>query len=260
MSAPTVPCCDPCNYVPPQNIPGAPGIDGAAGAAGADGVNAFTQTTADFSVPLVGANVTVSLINSDWMTVGQVVVVAGPANFTVASKPTSTSAILTFLGYPNDVAPATNIATGASVSPAGLIGPNQTLLPAVASYGLAGSQALTNSFAALLSNAVTLADGTYLLLATVRLDFIGATFAASKTITLKLRETSLGADVADAIVNLESGTPTTATQTFAVVALPPVTFAATAGNIVKVFGQVAAVPGAGDLKVIEVSIIAIKLF
>lgn len=53
------------------------------------------------------------------MVVGQNVVVAGPANFRVSSKPNAASAILTFLDYPGDVAVGATITSGAQVGPSG---------------------------------------------------------------------------------------------------------------------------------------------
>lgn len=255
-------CCNPCVTTPPVNIPGVAGIDGAPGAAGAPGQNAYTIVTAPgFNVPALNANVAVPVANALWMIPGQNVIVAGPANFQVVSINNALSVNLKFLGYTGDVVPGTAIAAGAGISPAGLQGPNFTLLPAITSYALAGSQALTNSFAQMLSNQLTLTAGTYLLMATARLDFVGATFAASENVELKLRETTNGpADIANAVVNLATGSPTLITATFAAVALPPVTYAAATGDTIELYGTVAAAPGAGDLEVIEVGLIAIRLF
>lgn len=256
-------CCEPCSFTPPTQVPGAPGDDGAPGAAGANGINAFTFTTAGFVIPTVGANVTVSVVDSSWMAVGQNVFVAGPANFSVASKPNATSVILTFLGYKGDEAVGSTISAGAQVSPAGVQGPDHTMLPTVSSYVLGGSQSLTDSSVQLLTNSATLAVGTYLLLATVRLDFANATIGSSRTITLKLREVTNGpADVANAIAHLETGTPTAANNTLAVVPMPPVQYTAAANDKIEIFGMIdtAGSGDVGDVDVIEASILAIKLF
>jgi hypothetical protein len=99
-----------------------PGEQGADGDNGIDGVNAFTLTTADFTVPAIGGSVTISVADSSWMIIGQILIIAGPANFLITAIPGATSVTLTFLGYPGDVAPAVGILTGAKVSPAGLRG------------------------------------------------------------------------------------------------------------------------------------------
>lgn len=114
----TIPCnsCG-CSTVPPVQVPGNPGEDGAPGA---DGQSAYTLTTADVTIPAVGAMVIVSVESSLWMAIGQVLVLDGPAHFEVIAKPSATSVTLEFLGYTNDLAPAATISSGATVSPAGV--------------------------------------------------------------------------------------------------------------------------------------------
>lgn len=256
-------CCSPCITIPPVNIPGIPGTDGAAGAAGANGLNAYTIVSdPGFIVPAKNSNVAVPVQNAVWMIPGQNVIVAGPANFQVVSINNALSVNLKFLDYTGDVAPGTAIAAGAGVSPSGLQGPDFTLLPAITSYDLAGTQALTNSSVQITgAGSLTLTAGTYLLMAAARLDFVAATFAASQPVELKLRETTNGpADIANSVVNLDTGSPTTITATFATVALPPVIYAAATGDTIEMYGTVGAAPAAGNLEVIETSLVAIRLF
>lgn len=113
-------------------IPGPAGPPGEDGTDGVDGLNAYTTSTASFVMPAEGANVTFNVVASDWATVGQVVVVrAGGAfgHFSVAAKPTATSLTLTNLEstasslYTSNSAPGTSFASGATISPAGLQGP-----------------------------------------------------------------------------------------------------------------------------------------
>jgi hypothetical protein len=256
MSVP-VQCCQPCPTVEATNIPGPEGADGADGA---PGVNAFTITTADFAVPIIGNTVTVSLANSSWMTVGQNVFVEGAGTFSVTAKPGVQSATLEYLNYQGNTHAGETISAGAQVSPGGTQ-PNVSLLPAISSYHLAGSQALTNSSVQLLGASVVLAAKTYLLMATCRLDYEVATFASIEAIELKLRETANGpADVPNAIVNLITPTTTAKTGTFVEVAFPPVTYAAAAGDTIEMFGLIAATPYSGSMQIIELSIVAIPLF
>lgn len=253
-------CCAPCPTVETVNTPGIEGPPGDDGTNGADGIDAFTFTTADFTVPAVNANVAVSVVNNAWMVVGQPIFVAGPAHFLVAGKTGSTVATLTFKGYVGDVSPGATITTGAGVSPAGIQGAG-TLIPALSDYHVGGAGALTTTPTQLLGSQVTLAAGTYLLFATCRLDFAAASFAASQTVTIKLRETTNGpADLANAVVKCQTGIVTTITQTLFVLPMPPVSYAAAAGDTVQVFGDVGVAPGAGALNAVEVAILAIKLF
>jgi hypothetical protein len=115
-TSPCIPCCPTPQSV---NVPGAPGGNGTNGT---NGVNAFTLTAADFTVPAIGGSVTVTVANSTWMVIGQILIMTGPANFLITAIPSTTTVTLTFLGYPGDVAPAVAILTGTKVSPAGLRG------------------------------------------------------------------------------------------------------------------------------------------
>lgn len=150
MSA-TSPCVPCCSTPVPVNVPGIAGVDGTDGAAGADGLDAYTFTTTNTTVPAIGANVTVDVINSLWMVVGQVVVMTGPAYFQVVSKPGPTQAVLKFLGYALDVAPATVINSGAGVSPGGS-------QPVVTGFAASGANADITSLTAL-STPLSVAQG-----------------------------------------------------------------------------------------------------
>lgn len=112
-TAPCTPCCSTPQVV---NVPGVPGGNGVTPT---NGINALSITSANFTVPAVGATVTVNVDSSLWYVVGQIVIATGPANFSVSAIPTSTSVTLTFLGYPGDIAPASVIASGATIAPAG---------------------------------------------------------------------------------------------------------------------------------------------
>jgi hypothetical protein len=112
-----------------------PGTAGAAGAAGAPGVNAFALTTiSPLTIPATGSNVTQTVDSSVWMAVGQILVISdrtNKANFQVVSFPSTSAVVLKALGYIGDTAAGTNIAIGATVSPAGL---QQTITGLPASF------------------------------------------------------------------------------------------------------------------------------
>lgn len=94
---------------------------------GVNGANAYSLTTADFTVPAVNATVTVSVDSTQWMVKGQSIVIGqptgvalanpGPASFSVSSITNSTTVVLTFLGNPGDVAAGATISQGAQVTP-----------------------------------------------------------------------------------------------------------------------------------------------
>lgn len=257
MSSPTN-CCQPCPEVQTVNVPGSPGPDGLPGTNGKDGSNAFTFTTADFVVPAIGSPVTILVLDSTWMTVGQNVFVQGAGYFSVTSKPSNLSATLTYLNYTGNTNTGNNIVSGAQVSPGGT---EPSGMSTVSSYHLAGSQALTLTPSQLLTASITLpSTGTYLLLATARIDYVAATTLTQDTVALKLRRTNnTPADIANAVVNVESDIVSNKTETLSIATIAPVTYAGTVGDIVQVFGATSALPYAGNLEAIEVNLLAIKL-
>lgn len=116
--------CQPCPDVGSgsQGAPGPVGPTGPAGSNGSDGTDAFSTTTAGFTMPAVSGSVTITVDDSEWMAVGQVVYVTGAGYFSVNSTPTTTSASLTNLGYTGNVVPTTNVAGSKKVSPGGVKG------------------------------------------------------------------------------------------------------------------------------------------
>lgn len=286
MSAPTpcVPCCSTPQSV---NIPGTPGEAGAAGAAGANGVNAFTTTTADFVVPAISANVTVQVANNSWMTVGQNVFIEGAGTFEVVSKATTTSVTLTYLDYDSNTASTNNITSGAQVSPGGLQpttpltiaegGTNaSTVQTALNNLGLAATPlevyaagtaySLTN-VAALLNFGTTdpsltiTAAGTYIIFGWARIDYNAATFAANRTVTLKLRRTNnTAADLTNGSTQAKTNIITTETETFGKFFIIPSTYVTTnTTDIIEVWGSIDTVPTAGSIDAVEAGIVAVRI-
>lgn len=92
---------------------------GSVGTAGTDGSNAFTVTSANFTCPAIGAQETVSVADSTWMTVGQNVFVQTAGNFEVIAKPSSVTVTLEYLDYVGNTHATEVIASGSQVSPSG---------------------------------------------------------------------------------------------------------------------------------------------
>lgn len=130
MASPTLTaqqCCTPCDSVQTVQVPGTAGTTGAAGADGTDGVNAFTTTTAAFVMPAVGANVSVFVLDTSWMGLGQILFVETAGWMQVDSITSANQVSLTNLEtaggeYSENAAPATNINAGSKVSPGGMQG------------------------------------------------------------------------------------------------------------------------------------------
>lgn len=258
---PATESCTPC-CAETQTI-NVPGVEGEAGTNGEDGENAYTvTTTASLVIPAVGSTVTVAVESTAWMVAGQVVVIAGPATFRVTTISNATSVILTFLGASGDLSPSATIAAGAGVTPGGAPGSVSTLsvYGAGSAYALTATSALLNLGTTPPSLTIT-AAGTYLIFARVRYDYLGATFAASRTVTTKLTRTNnTPADLTNGTSAWLTDIITTLTYTAQFQVLPPITYTtANTNDIIQLWGAVSVVPTAGSLSAVECEIVAIKI-
>lgn len=259
-TSPCVPCCS-----EPQ-VTNVPGGEGDPGGDGINGTDAFTTTTADFVIPAIGANVTISVVNSMWMAIGQKIVFDGPATFEVVSLPGATSVTAKFKGYTDDLAPGVTILAGAKVSPSGTQPALGTLTVTASGtpYNLTATPALLDfTGGGSVDPSLTITSpGDYLLFARVRLDYAGGcSFVARRTVTIKIRRTNnTPADLTGATDSFS--TQIIAVQTFIagtvhLVAIPYTT--ANSTDILQLWGDVSVVPSAGSLDASEASIMVLKL-
>lgn len=149
---------------------------------------------------------------------------------------------------------------GVSVDFPNLLSANQK-----SSYSAGTAYTLTNTAAALVfgttSPSITLdLPGTYLILGSTDIRFNGATFAASRTITMKLRRTNnTAADLAGGSDTGITGIVTTLTSEAGGLTMMALYTTTNTNDIITIFGDVSTVPSAGSLDVAEASIIAIRL-
>lgn len=103
--------------------------------------------------------------------------------------------------------------------------------------------------------------GTYLLLARLRFDYNGATFAAVQTIAAKLRRlNNTAADLTNAVAGMKTQIITTQTFTAGDVNIPPTIYTTVNNNDqIQIFASIGVVPSAGSVDVAEAEIVAIKL-
>lgn len=94
---------------------------------------AWSVTTAAFTQPAVGSNVSIPVVNSQWMAVGQSIYVSGGGNYQVMSLPSSTTVLAKNLGTTGSATAGTTVSNGAGVAASGLPGP----------VGATGSSSLT---------------------------------------------------------------------------------------------------------------------
>jgi hypothetical protein len=109
--------------------------------------------------------------------------------------------------------------------------------------------------------AITLdAAGTYLIFASAKSNYVGATFAASKTMTIKLRRTNnTAADLTGGTVTIGTDIVTTLTNTFRNNSWFCVYTTANTDDAITLFADVSELPSAGSMTVSEASIVAIRL-
>lgn len=121
-------CTSSCKEPLVVDIPGSPGAAGTNGTDGIDGVSAYTLTTAAFTMPAELGTVTVSVANSLWMAISQVLFIPGAGNMQVTALPNSASATLKNLkdtpnlAYMGNAAPGANIGSGTPVVCSGVQG------------------------------------------------------------------------------------------------------------------------------------------
>ena len=107
---------------------------------------------------------------------------------------------------------------------------------------------------------VTLDAGTWIIFAYARLDAAGATYAGNQLATVKLRRTNnTAADLTNASTGFNMPIITTITQTLGHLHIPNVIYTATQGDIIQLYGLVAATPAAGSITVNEAQIVAIRI-
>lgn len=141
------------------------------------------------------------------------------------------------------------------IPPAGLFTPQ-----AYDGYGTGTVYALTAtpSLLALGTGAPTVTidvAGTYRIRGVALLNFAGATFAASRNVTVKLRRTNnTAADLTNGSVAVPTGITTTLTALLGQILTPDVVYVAAAGDIISLFGDVSVVPSAGALNAAAASV------
>lgn len=92
-------------------------------------MDAFSLVTAAFTVPVTGNNVTVAVVNSSWMVIGETLIFGqgvgsaltnpGPMTAKIVSIPSTTTVQVEALGQAGDVASGSTIDANAIVSPTG---------------------------------------------------------------------------------------------------------------------------------------------
>lgn len=109
---------------------------------------------------------------------------------------------------------------------------------------------------------ITIANpGKYLISARVQVRLAGATFAATKEVTTKLRRTNVSAaDITGSSSSVPTGVTTTQTGLLAVFNLPEVFYETSrSDDVIKLFSAVETLPSAGSVQITEASIMARRI-
>jgi hypothetical protein len=241
---------------------------------GGDGLPAYSTTTSPTTIPAIGANVTAAVVNSDFMAVGQIVILsetATPAvgNFQVVSFPNSQSAVLKFLGYTGDSAPGVVIATGARASIAGIL--QSTSIGTLAVYGAGTAYAITATPQLITmgttSPSLTITGaGTYLLFGKAVFNVIGTDGGPIATYTMQINRSNntpaLVANSADSFKQTSGQGGAPPGQTDIPFTTPPVVYTtANTNDVLQLWASVSAVPvgGATPPHITSCSLVALKL-
>jgi hypothetical protein len=107
------------DWTPGYDWRGERGPDGPAGTAG---TNAFTFTSASFVQPSVNSNVTITVINTSWISVGQILYIENGGYYSVVSVPGTSSLTIKNLGYAGNASPSSTIPSVSKISPSGIPG------------------------------------------------------------------------------------------------------------------------------------------
>jgi hypothetical protein len=279
-------CCAPTcctTSTPPVNIPGSPGATGAAGTNGTNGVAAFTLTTSDFVVPADTVTpVTINVANSTWLVIGQRLIIGqglgaalaspGPGSFHVTAIPSTTSVTLLWDNFPGDVAAGSTISSGAVVSPSGRIpaSPMTIALGGTSATTKTGAQTAlglgqdpVSSVSTGLAQAITAANvqagtvdvtvpaaGEWMVEGGITVEYTGVTFAASRSITFKMRNITQGVDIVTKTI--KTGIQTTTTFPDADYFVPPTGYAgAVANDHIQAFVTIDTINSAGTLAILN---------
>lgn len=277
--APT--CCTPST--PPVQIPGAPGATGAAGTNGVNGASAYTVTTNDFvNPPDTVTPVTINVASSIWMVIGEFLIIGqglgaalanpGPTTLKITAIPSTTSVTGLWQNFPGDVAAGATISSGAVVTPSGRVqvvpltialGGTGAATKAAAQTALGLGQDPVTSSSTGLAQAITAANlqagtvdvtipaaGEWLIEGGITVEYTGVTFAASRSITFKVRNITQGVDIVSKTV--KTGAQTTLTFPDADYVVVPTGYAGgIAADHLQLFCLIDVINSAGTLSLLN---------
>lgn len=235
-------------------------VPGSIGSDGTDGSPAWTVVTAPgFTVPAVTVTETIPVASNVWMAIGQKIFIQGAGVFQVATKVGTTSITAVYLDYADNTNAGAVIAANAQVSPSGTqpditgLGNNITR-----DFDDALAYNITNSYATITGITVTVpAAGSYKVEACVTVLYTGVTFAASRLLSMRLRNTTQSTTAIDKTV--ETGIHTTLTFPAFDYVLPPNNATLALNDVLELQIQLDTVESAGSSVVTDAFIVLTPL-
>ncbi len=126
-------------------------------------------------------------------------------------------------------------------------------------YALTATPALLN-FGTTDPSITLVNSAAYMIFARAHIKYNAATFAANRTVTLKVRKTSgTAADVANTPATFVTDIITTQTYSAGIITLPPVIYKAGAKDVLELWGSIDVIPTAGSIDAVEAEILAIRI-
>lgn len=292
-------CCNPCSVTPPVNIPGTEGqtaistttasfVIPAVGDSVTIDVTDTSWMAVDGNVWIGGANWLLTGINSLTSITIKNLGVSGDT--AVGATVASGAIVLPGLGNLDFPLAIANGGTGGAtvaaarsalgLGAAALLadpipianGGTGTTTKALAQVAFGLGQNITGAYSTGISYALTTTPtlvtgatitipttGLYLLVARVTLDLVGVTFAASRVISLKMRNITAGADISNSTATRNTQIVTTTNYPSLDYVLPPVSASLTATHQIQIFASISVVPSAGTANITEATIEAIPL-
>jgi hypothetical protein len=122
-------CCEPstCGPVTEAGPVGPQGLPGEDGTSGTNGVSAYTELTAQFTMPAVSGTDTAIVGSTAWMAVGMPLFLETAGGLTVTAIVSSTEVTLENPGYDGNAAPGSIIGVGRSLVASGVQGEDGSL-------------------------------------------------------------------------------------------------------------------------------------
>jgi Head domain of trimeric autotransporter adhesin len=184
--------------------------------------------------------------------IGENLNVSANGAYAIGNGITNSTANTVQIGY--------NDATKVSIDINGLRAINLQVYAAGTAYTVTNASALA-AFGTTNPTLTLTTSGKYTIRGSFQIDLAGATFIATRTLTVKIRRTNNTAgDITNTTRTIVVPTSTTLSQTLGIYQFPEVLYTASAGDVVSIFAGLDTAPSAGALNVVAANLIASTVY